>query len=73
MWSLWLQANSGAAPSAVDAQSPSASLAEGLCYRVSLTMTYFHTRMGTIIGAYLFHGPVRDGKGWDQAAMVVRL
>ena len=38
----------------------------------SLTMTYFHTRVGTIIGAVLFHGPVRDGKGWFQDAMVVR-
>ena len=42
-------------------------------FLVSLTMTYFHTRMGTIIGAVLFHGPVRDGKGWYQDAMVVRL
>jgi len=23
----------------------------------------------TIIGATLFHGPVRDGKGWDQRAI----
>ena len=35
-------------------------------------MTYFHTREGTIIGAGMFHGPVRDGKGWFHAAMVVR-
>ncbi len=27
----------------------------------------------SIIGAALFHGPVRDGKGWCQGAMVVRL
>ena len=27
----------------------------------------------TIIGAEAFHGPVRDGKGWDRLAMVVRL
>jgi hypothetical protein len=26
----------------------------------------------TIIGAESFHGPVRDGKGWVQLAMVVR-
>jgi hypothetical protein len=26
----------------------------------------------TIIGAESFHGPVRDGKGWFQLAMVVR-
>ena len=35
-------------------------------------MTYFHTGIRTIIGARLFHGPVRDGKGWYQPAMVVR-
>ena len=39
----------------------------------SLTMTYFHTGCSTIIGAELFHGPVRDGKGWDHLAMVIRL
>ena len=26
----------------------------------------------TIIGAEVFHGPVRDGKGWGHLAMVVR-
>ena len=36
-------------------------------------MTYFHIRMYTIIGAESFHCPVRDGKEWDQVAMVVRL
>ena len=35
-------------------------------------MTYFHMRMHTIIGAKSFHCPVRDGKEWDQLAMVVR-
>ncbi len=35
-------------------------------------MTYFHTRMRTIIGAEVFHCPVRDGKEWDHLAMVVR-
>ena len=35
-------------------------------------MTYFHTGICTIIGAKSFHGPVRDGKEWDQLAMVVR-
>ena len=38
----------------------------------SLAMTYFHTGIRTIIGAELFHGPVRDGKGWFQLAMVTR-
>ena len=35
-------------------------------------MTYFHIRMYTIIGAESFHCPVRDGKEWDQLAIVVR-
>ena len=38
----------------------------------SLTMTYFHTGIRTIIGAKSFHCPVRDGKEWYQLAMVVR-
>src|SRR5690606_29598760 len=38
----------------------------------SLTMTYFHGRPSTIIGAKAFHGPVRDGKGWFHLAMVVK-
>jgi hypothetical protein len=40
---------------------------------ISLTMSYFHTRMRTIIGAEAFHCPVRDGKEWDHLAMVIRL
>ena len=39
----------------------------------SLTMSYFHTGTRTIIGAESFHCPVRDGKEWDQLAMVIRL
>jgi hypothetical protein len=38
----------------------------------SLTMTYFHTGIRTIIGAKAFHCPVRDGKEWYHLAMVVR-
>jgi hypothetical protein len=38
----------------------------------SLTMTYFHTGIRTIIGAEAFHCPVRDGKEWCHLAMVVR-
>ena len=45
----------------------------GGCRINSLTMTYFHTGIRTIIGADSFHCPVRDGKEWDQVAMVVRL
>ena len=40
--------------------------------RGSLTITYFHTGIRTIIGVESFHGPVRDGKGWDRLAMVIR-
>ncbi len=46
-------------------------LTEGFSNK-SLTMTYFHTGCSTIIGAKSFHGPVRDGKGWYQLAMVIR-
>ena len=45
---------------------------EGAWHNNSLTMTYFPTGICTIIGAKSFHGPVRDGKGWDRLAMVVR-
>ena len=38
----------------------------------SLTMTYFHTGIRTIIGADAFHCPVRDGKEWYHVAMVVK-
>ena len=45
---------------------------EGAQHNNSLTMTYFHTGICTIIGAKSFHCPVRDGKEWYQLAMVVR-
>ena len=35
-------------------------------------MTYFRMGIHTIIGAGLFHCPVRDGKEWDQTAMVAK-
>ncbi len=38
-----------------------------------LAVTYFHMGIHTIIGAGSFHGPVRDGKAWDQPAMAARL
>ncbi len=53
------------------AKSPPSSLG-GLRFITSLTITYFHTGCSTIIGAKSFHGPVRDGKGWDRLAMVIR-
>ena len=37
-----------------------------------LTMSYFHGRGPTIIGAKAFHVPVRDGQAWFHFAMVVR-
>jgi hypothetical protein len=52
-------------------QKPS-SISTGGFSNKSLTMTYFHTGCSTIIGANSFHGPVRDGKGWYQIAMVIR-
>ena len=45
----------------------------GFFYWDSLVLTYFRERKLTIIGAVLFHGPVRDGKGWGQDAMGTRL
>ena len=46
--------------------------AYGVLSNKSLTMTYFHRRPSTIIGAKAFHCPVRDGKEWYHLAMVVR-
>ncbi len=53
-------------------QKPPKFAPGGLLHYRSLTMTYFHIRTYTIIGAKSFHCPVRDGKEWDQLAMVVR-
>ena len=38
----------------------------------SLALTYFRERKLTIIGAHLFYGPVREGKGWYQKAIDAR-
>ena len=48
-------------------------LSTGAFLNNSLTMSYFHTGIRTIIGAEAFHCPVRDGKEWDHLAMVIRL
>jgi hypothetical protein len=37
-----------------------------------LAVTYFRERKLTIIGALLFHGPVREGKGWVQQAIAAK-
>jgi hypothetical protein len=49
------------------------ALLPGLRRHYSLTMSYFHTGIRTIIGAEAFHCPVRDGKEWGHLAMVIRL
>jgi hypothetical protein len=53
-------------------QKPPTLLNRGLRVDWSLTMTYFHTGIRTIIGAKAFHCPVRDGKEWYHLAMVIR-
>ena len=53
-------------------KTPSWIFQLGECRYKSLTMTYFHTGIRTIIGAESFHCPVRDGKEWYQLAMVIR-
>jgi hypothetical protein len=59
-------------PCGLQKQMPPHSLEPGGTWNRSLTMTYFHTGIRTIIGAEAFHCPVRDGKEWDHLAMVVR-
>src|SRR5690606_10052309 len=54
-----------------DKPPPAESAGGGLRYKC-LTMTYFHRRTSTIIGAKAFHCPVRDGKEWGHLAMVVK-
>ena len=54
------------------AKNPTRDHSGGVSLITSLTITYFHTGCSTIIGAKSFHGPVRDGKGWDRLAMVIR-
>ena len=45
----------------------------GLAVADGLAVTYFRVRKRhTIIGANPFHGPVRDGKAWFQAAVAAR-
>ena len=53
-------------------QKPPIRSNRGLRVDWSLTMTYFHTGIRTIIGAKAFHCPVRDGKEWYHLAMVIR-
>jgi hypothetical protein len=54
-----------------NAKAP-ARCSDGGFVRGSLAVTYFRERKLTIIGATLFHGPVREGKGWDQRAIAAK-
>src|SRR5690606_3200064 len=56
----------------VQKAKPHPRISGGVLGNKCLTMTYFHRRTSTIIGAKAFHGPVRDGKAWDHLAMVVK-
>src|SRR5690625_3049405 len=53
-------------------KTPARALASGVFGCQCLTMTYFHRRTSTIIGAKAFHDSVRDGKAWGHLAMVVK-
>ena len=57
--------------SAPQSRKPRYLRVTGLCMG-SLAVTYFRERKLTIIGALLFHGPVRDGKGWVQQAIAAK-
>ena len=57
--------------SSANAKTPSV-YAEGVLVWGSLAVTYFRERKLTIIGAHLFHGPVREGKGWVQKAIAAK-
>ena len=57
--------------SVTEKQTPR-GITQGRCSDRSLTMSYFHTGICTIIGADAFHCPVRDGKEWYHVAMVIR-
>ena len=54
-------------------KSPVLFRGRAFLFEDGLAVTYFRVRMHTIIGANPFHGPVRDGKVWAQAAMAARL
>ena len=59
-------------PGAFKIESPSLRFSRRGFFVGSLALTYFRERKLTIIGAMLFHGPVRDGKGWYQQAIDAR-
>jgi dienelactone hydrolase len=51
---------------------PRLNVQTGFCWMGCLAVTYFRERKLTIIGALLFHGPVREGKGWVQQAIAAK-
>jgi hypothetical protein len=54
-------------------KSPALFRARAFPFEDGLAVTYFRVRKRhTIIGANPFHGPVRDGKAWVQAAVAAR-
>ncbi len=54
-------------------KTPALFRARGFLFEDGLAVTYFRVRnRHTIIGANSFHGPVRDGKAWFQAAIAAR-
>jgi hypothetical protein len=72
-WSIYVARRWKSCNVAHNEKSPtSVARSVGLLSITSLTITYFHTGCSTIIGAESFHGPVRDGKGWDRLAMVIK-
>ena len=51
---------------------PRLNVQTGFCWMGCLAVTYFRERKLTIIGVLLFHGPVREGKGWVQQAIAAK-
>ena len=51
-------------------KNPGTLASPGFSFEDGVAVTYFRMRKRhTIIGANSFHGPVRDGKAWFQAAV----
>jgi hypothetical protein len=51
-------------------KNPGTLSSPGFSFEDGVAVTYFRVRKRhTIIGANSFHGPVRDGKAWFQAAV----
>jgi hypothetical protein len=51
-------------------KNPGTLSSPGFFVEYGVAVTYFRVRKRhTIIGANSFHGPVRDGKAWFQAAV----